>query len=87
MTSDTASLYGLEDRGVLAPGMRGDVNVIDLDGMVLHRPEMVYDLPGGARRLLQHADGYDATIVAGEVIMREGADTGARPGQLIRGAR
>ena len=87
MTSDTASLYGLEDRGVLAPGMRGDVNVIDLDGMVLHRPEMVYDLPGGARRLLQHADGYDATIVAGEVIMHNGADTGARPGQLIRGAR
>jgi len=87
MTSDTASLYGLGDRGVLAPGYRADVNVIDLDGMVLHRPEMVYDLPGGARRLLQHADGYDATIVAGEVIMRNGADTGARPGQLIRGAR
>ncbi len=87
MTSDTASLYGLGDRGVLAPGYRADVNVIDLDGMVLHRPEMVYDLPGGARRLLQHADGYDATIVAGEVIMRNGADTGARPGRLIRGAR
>ncbi len=87
MTSDTAALYGLGDRGVLAPGYRGDVNVIDLDGMTLHRPEMVYDLPGGARRLLQHADGYDATIVAGEVILRDGADTGARPGQLIRGAR
>jgi N-acyl-D-aspartate/D-glutamate deacylase len=87
MTSDTASLYGLQDRGVLAPGMRGDVNVIDLEGMVLHRPEMVYDLPGGARRLLQSADGYDATIVAGEVIMRDGVATGARPGKLIRGAR
>jgi N-acyl-D-aspartate/D-glutamate deacylase len=87
MTSDTASLYGLGDRGVLAPGDRADVNVIDFDGMTLHRPEMVYDLPGGARRLMQRADGYDATIVAGEVVMRNGEDTGARPGRLIRGAR
>ncbi len=87
MTSDTASLYGLEDRGVVKPGYRADLNVIDLDGLVLHRPEMVYDLPGGARRLLQTADGYDATIVAGEVVMRDGADTGARPGKLVRGAQ
>jgi len=87
MTSDTASLYGLEDRGVVAPGYRADFNVIDLDGLVLHRPEMVYDLPGGARRLLQTADGYDATIVAGEVIMRDGTETGARPGRLVRGAQ
>jgi len=87
MTSDTASLYGLEDRGVVKPGYRADLNVIDLDGLVLHRPEMVYDLPGGARRLLQTADGYDATIVAGEVVMRDGIDTGARPGKLVRGAQ
>jgi N-acyl-D-amino-acid deacylase len=87
MTSDTASLYGLTDRGVLAPGYRGDLNVIDLGRLVLHRPEMAYDLPGGARRLLQTADGYDATIVAGEVVMRDGVDTGARPGRLVRGAR
>jgi N-acyl-D-aspartate/D-glutamate deacylase len=87
MTSDTASLYGLGDRGVLAPGYRADVNVIDLDGLVLHRPEMIYDLPGGARRLMQTADGYDATIVAGEVVMRAGVDTGARPGRLVRGAQ
>jgi len=87
MTSDTASLYGLGDRGVVAPGYRGDLNVIDLDALTLHRPEMVYDLPGGARRLLQRADGYEATIVAGEIVMRNGADTGARPGRLIRGAR
>jgi N-acyl-D-amino-acid deacylase len=87
MTSDTASLYGLEDRGVVKPGYRADLNVIDLDGLVLHRPEMVYDLPGGARRLLQTADGYDATIVAGEVVMRDGVDTGARPGKLVRGAQ
>ncbi len=87
MTSDTASLYGLSDRGVLAPGMKGDANVIDLDGLRLHRPEMHYDLPGGARRLLQHADGYDATIVSGEVVLRNGEDTGVRPGKLVRGAR
>jgi N-acyl-D-amino-acid deacylase len=53
----------------------------------LHRPEMHYDLPGGARRLLQHADGYDATIVSGEVVLSNGKDTGARPGKLVRGAR
>ena len=87
MTSDTASLYGLGDRGVLAAGLRGDVNVIDFDALTLHRPEMVYDLPGGARRLVQRASGYDATIVAGTVVMRDGTDTGARPGTLVRGAR
>ena len=87
MTSDTAALYGLGDRGALEPGKRGDVNVIDHDNLMLHRPEMVYDLPGGARRLMQHADGYDATIVAGEVVMRDGKETGARPGRLVRGAR
>jgi N-acyl-D-aspartate/D-glutamate deacylase len=87
MTSDTASLYGLGDRGVLAPGLRADVNVIDFDHLTLHRPEMVHDLPGGARRLVQTASGYDATIVAGTVVMRDGADTGARPGTLVRGAR
>jgi N-acyl-D-aspartate/D-glutamate deacylase len=87
MTSDTASLYGLGDRGVLAPGLRADVNVIDFDRLTLHRPEMVHDLPGGARRLVQTASGYDATIVAGTVVMRDGADTGARPGTLVRGAR
>ena len=87
MTSDTASLYGFGDRGVLAPGKRADVNVIDHANLTLHRPEMVYDLPGGARRLMQTADGYDATIVAGEVVMRAGVDTGARPGRLVRGGR
>jgi N-acyl-D-aspartate/D-glutamate deacylase len=87
MTSDTASLYGLNDRGVLAPGKKADINVIDHAALTLHRPEMVYDLPGGARRLLQTADGYDATIVSGEVVRRNGADTGARPGRLLRGER
>src|SRR5918995_995776 len=87
MTSDTASLYGLGDRGEIMPGKKADLNVIDLERLALHRPEMHYDLPGNARRLLQRADGYDATIVSGEVVMRDGEDTGARPGALVRGAR
>jgi N-acyl-D-aspartate/D-glutamate deacylase len=87
MTQDTASLYGLNDRGQLRVGMKADVNVIDLERLCLYLPEMVFDLPGGARRLIQRADGYRATIVAGEVIQRDGKDTGARPGALVRGAR
>ena len=87
MTSETASLYGLGDRGVVAPGRRADLNVIDHAGLALHAPEMVHDLPGDARRFIQKADGYVATILAGEVTLEHGDDTGARPGQLIRGAR
>src|SRR5437660_2733549 len=87
MTSDTASLYRLGDRGEVTPGKKADLNVIDLDALTLRRPEMHYDLPGGARRLLQRAEGYDATIVSGEVVLRNGEDTGARPGALLRGAR
>ena len=85
MTRDTARLYGFLDRGVIAPGYKGDFNVIDLDRLQLRRPEMAYDLPGGARRLLQRAEGYDATIVAGEVVMERGEPTGAHPGKLLRG--
>jgi N-acyl-D-amino-acid deacylase len=87
MTSDTASLYGLNDRGAIAVGKKGDLNVIDFDELTLRRPEMHHDLPAGAPRLLQRADGYTATIVSGEVIARDGVDTGARPGTLLRGAR
>jgi N-acyl-D-aspartate/D-glutamate deacylase len=87
MTSDTASLYGLDDRGAIAKGKKADFNIIDFEGLQLDRPEMVYDLPGGARRLLQGARGYLATIVSGVVVMRDGRETGARPGRLIRGAR
>ncbi|MGZ8761743.1 MAG: N-acyl-D-amino-acid deacylase family protein [Acidimicrobiia bacterium] len=87
MTAETASLYGLGDRGTVRPGKKGDLNVLDLDGMQLHAPEMVYDLPGDARRFTQKADGYVATVVSGEVTMEQGQETGARPGQLIRGAR
>ncbi len=85
MTRDTARLYGLNDRGVVAAGWKADLNVIDLENLCLRRPEMAYDLPGGARRLLQRAEGYDATIVSGEVVMEDGVPTGARPGRLLRG--
>jgi N-acyl-D-aspartate/D-glutamate deacylase len=84
-TSDTAKVYGFEDRGVLAPGMKADVNVIDFDGLHLHAPKMVFDLPAGGRRLIQKVDGYRATICSGEVIFENGEPTGALPGKLIRG--
>ncbi len=87
MTRDTAELYGLRDRGLLRPGRKGDANVIDMDRLRLRLPELVNDLPAGARRLVQRAEGYAATIVAGEVTFREGEHTGALPGRLLRGAR
>ncbi|MCW0212654.1 MAG: amidohydrolase family protein [Pseudonocardia sp.] len=82
---DTARAVGLLDRGVLAPGYRADLNVIDVDGMVLHRPEMRADLPAGGRRLLQRVDGYVHTIVAGQETYTRGVETDALPGRLIRG--
>jgi N-acyl-D-aspartate/D-glutamate deacylase len=83
-TSATAALYGMHDRGVIAQGMRADVNVIDLDGLTLHAPEMVFDLPAAGRRLVQRADGYVATLVAGQVTAEDGEPTGSRPGRLVR---
>ncbi len=87
MTHDTAELYGLGDRGTLEVGKKGDVNVIDYDALQLEPPQAVHDLPTDAMRLIQKSRGYLATIVSGEVISRNGEETGARPGQLIRGAR
>jgi N-acyl-D-aspartate/D-glutamate deacylase len=84
LTSDTARAAGLHDRGVLRPGLRADVNVIDLEALRLEAPRMVADLPAGGRRLLQRARGYAATIVAGAVTYRDGAATGALPGRLVR---
>ena len=84
-TSDTAAVYGFLDRGVLAPGMKADVNLIDFEGLHLHAPEMVHDLPAGGRRLIQKVDGYRATICSGEVIFENGEPTGALPGKLVRG--
>jgi N-acyl-D-aspartate/D-glutamate deacylase len=86
-TLDTATLFGLTDRGVLAVGKKADVNVIDFDALSLGVPKMAYDLPAGGRRLIQGATGYDATVVSGLVTRRFGADTGARPGKLLRGVR
>jgi N-acyl-D-aspartate/D-glutamate deacylase len=86
-TADTAALFGLEDRGVIATGKKADLNVIDFEGLRLHMPRMAYDLPAGGRRLVQDASGYVATMVSGTVTRRDGVDTGARPGRLVRGAR
>jgi N-acyl-D-aspartate/D-glutamate deacylase len=85
MTSETARTYGLNDRGVLAQGAKADFNLIDFERLQLRLPELAHDLPGGARRLIQEADGYVATFVSGVQTMDEGNDTGARPGGLVRG--
>ncbi|MDA8045206.1 MAG: amidohydrolase family protein [Actinomycetota bacterium] len=85
MTSETAQTYGLADRGVVAAGAKADFNLIDFDRLQLRLPELVFDLPGGARRLVQEADGYVATFVSGVQTMAEGRDTGSRPGRLVRG--
>jgi N-acyl-D-aspartate/D-glutamate deacylase len=82
---DTAVLYGLFDRGLLAPGHLADVNIIDLDGLTLGKPWLAFDLPAGGKRLLQKADGYVATIKSGAVTFRDGVLQGARPGRVIRG--
>ncbi|MBM3595438.1 MAG: amidohydrolase family protein [Alphaproteobacteria bacterium] len=87
LTTDTADLVGLGDRGQIRVGLRGDLNVIDLDNVMLMKPESIGDLPNGAKRLHQRARGYDATVVAGEVTYRNGEPTGALPGRLVRGAR
>jgi N-acyl-D-amino-acid deacylase len=86
-TRQTAELYGMYDRGLVAPGYKGDFNIIDYDALRLHKPETVHDLPGGARRLIQRADGYLATIVAGRVIARDGELTDELPGRIVRGAQ
>jgi N-acyl-D-amino-acid deacylase len=86
MTKNNADLYGLADRGVLAPGLRADLNVIDMERLTLRPPEFRSDLPGGAARLVQEAAGYTATVVAGTITRRNDTDTGARPGGLVRSA-
>ncbi len=86
-THDTARQVGLLDRGVLKPGYKADVNVVDFDGLTLHAPRIVHDLPAGGKRLMQEAEGYVATVVSGQVTQRDGASTGALPGRLLRGAQ
>lgn len=82
---DTARLYGLDDRGILAPGYLADINIIDFDNIKLLKPWLAFDLPAGGKRLLQKAEGYDYTIKGGKVTFRKGEWTGATPGVLIRG--
>ncbi|MDQ1433529.1 MAG: hypothetical protein QOF59_345, partial [Actinomycetota bacterium] len=84
-TRDTARTVGLLDRGVIAPGYRADLNVIDFDRLTARRPVMRHDLPAGGRRLVQAADGYAATIVAGAVTYENGETCGPLPGRLVRG--
>lgn len=86
-TRDTARLFGLHDRGILAEGYRADLNLIDFATLAIGKPHFVHDLPAGAPRLMQKAEGYVATLVAGEVIQRNGEHTGALPGKLVRGGR
>ncbi|MBX6372676.1 MAG: amidohydrolase family protein [Acetobacteraceae bacterium] len=86
-TSETADFFGFHDRGRLQPGKKADVNIIDFDGLRLHHPHMVYDLPAGGRRLVQRVDGYEMTMVSGVPIFERGEETGARPGKLVRAGR
>jgi N-acyl-D-aspartate/D-glutamate deacylase len=85
MSQLPAQAWGFDDRGVVAEGMAADLNVFDLDTVTPDLPELVYDLPGGARRLRQTASGFLATIVNGEVLLDHGEPTGATPGRLLRG--
>ena len=83
-TYETANLLGIKDRGVLEKGYKADINIIDYEGLTLHEPEIINDLPAGGRRLVQKASGYDYTIVSGEVAFIKGEATGALNGRLIR---
>jgi N-acyl-D-aspartate/D-glutamate deacylase len=83
----TAEWIGLWDRGLIAPGYRADLNVIDLANLKLHLPGVIRDLPAGGRRLMQRASGYTATILKGEITHRDGEPTGKLPGRLVRGER
>lgn len=87
MTHDAARAVGLGDRGLLAPGYKADINVIDFARLAARAPQVTYDLPAGGRRLIQKAEGYVATIVSGQATYRNGQPTGALPGRLVRGAQ
>jgi N-acyl-D-aspartate/D-glutamate deacylase len=85
LSHDNAAAIGLHDRGLIRTGMKADLNVIDYNRLALRSPEIVYDLPAGGKRLIQRTDGFDATIVSGAVVYRNGEATGALPGRLVRG--
>ena len=84
---DTAVLYGLGDRGLLASGYLADINIIDMNKLSLGAPWLAFDLPAGGKRLLQKADGYVATIKLGQVTFRDGTMQGPTPGGVVRGQR
>ena len=86
-TSEPAHLYGMTDRGVIAPGLKADLNIIDLDNLKLLAPYTAFDLPTGAKRMLQKAQGLSYTLVSGEVIFKDGEVTDARPGRIVRGGQ
>jgi len=86
-TRRNAELFGFRDRGLIAPRMRADINVIDFDNLRLEKLELLHDLPAGGSRLMQGASGYVATLIDGQITRRHDTDTGARPGRLLRGAR
>jgi N-acyl-D-amino-acid deacylase len=83
-TRDCALAYGLKDRGLLSAGYRADINIIDFDKLGMRKHEVVYDLPAGGRRLMQRADGYRHTVVAGVETLCDDRHTGAMPGKLLR---
>jgi len=87
LTSETADFFGFNDRGRLLPGKRADINVIDFQRLSLHSPEIAHDLPAGGKRLVQRAEGYVATLVAGTPVFEQGEHTGALPGRLVRRGR
>jgi N-acyl-D-aspartate/D-glutamate deacylase len=87
LARETAESVGLTDRGLLKPGYKADVNVIDLDRLHLYAPRVKRDLPAGGKRLSQKSDGYEATIVSGQITYRNGRATGALPGRLVRGTK
>ena len=87
LSADNAAALGLSDRGQLKVGMKADLNIIDHSRIRAHPPEVRYDLPAGGRRLVQTTEGYDATIVSGQIVQRNGEATGNLPGRLVRGTR
>ncbi|MEY4372023.1 MAG: hypothetical protein RL219_792, partial [Actinomycetota bacterium] len=87
ITQRTASHVGWNDRGVIAPGMLGDINVIDMQALAAHPPSIVHDLPAGGRRLMQTASGYRYTVKTGTVTFENGTHTGDFPGRFVRGAQ
>ena len=87
LTRDNAAAVGLHDRGLIRTGFKADINVIDFDRLNVHAPEVLYDLPSGGRRLVQRTEGFEATIVSGIPVYRNGEATGVSPGRLVRGAK